>query len=352
MLVSLPAKGIHTTATDLSSLFITSCNGLTTKQTLVTVHMIFQDLIILASDDQFPAPTTISVFGRMTGNDTKVNILQPLHRSGGCSIHTIPCFRNRPRKCKRYVNQGKSVSSQCGYALRSNLDFMRVAWDKEGVHMETRVSRYSLGEEMANSITHGIGILLAITALVILTVFAGIYGNAWHIVSVSIYGSTMILLYTASTLYHSIQQPRVKNILQVLDHSAIYLLIAGTYTPFTLVSLRGPWGWSLFGVVWGLAVFGMMLQLPFMRRWRTWSLGLYIGMGWVIVVAIKPLIGSVATGGIVFLVLGGLAYTTGILFYAWGKLKFHHAIWHLFVLAGSSLHFFAVLFYVVPILGR
>jgi len=127
--------------------------------------MIFQDLIILASDDQFPAPRTIGVFGRMTGNDTKVNILHPLHLPGGSGIHTIPCFRNRPRKCKRYVNQGKSVSIQCGCALRSKLDFMRVAWDKEGAHMETRVSRYSLGEEMANSITHGIGILLAITAL-------------------------------------------------------------------------------------------------------------------------------------------------------------------------------------------
>lgn len=215
--------------------------------------------------------------------------------------------------------------------------------------METRVKQYSMGEEIANSITHGIGIVLAITALGILTAFAGIYGNVWHVVSVSIYGTTLILLYTASTLYHSIQHARAKRILQVLDHAAIYLLIAGTYTPFTLVSLHGPWGWWLFGVIWGLAVLGLVLQLPLMRRFSAVSLGLYVGMGWVVVVAIKPLIVSVATGGIIFLVLGGLAYTAGILFYCWEKLKFHHAIWHLFVLAGSIFHFFSILFYVVPI---
>jgi hemolysin III len=215
--------------------------------------------------------------------------------------------------------------------------------------METRIKHYSTAEEVANSITHGIGVVLAIAALGILTTFAGIYGNAWHIVSVSIYGTTLVLLYTASTLYHSIQNSHVKNILQVLDHTAIYLLIAGTYTPFMLVSLRGPWGWWLFGVIWGLAVFGVVLQLSRLRRWGALSLALYIGMGWVVVVAIKPLIISVATGGIVLLVLGGLAYTAGILFYCWKKMKYHHAIWHLFVLAGSILHFFSILFYVVPI---
>ena len=217
--------------------------------------------------------------------------------------------------------------------------------------MVTSIKQYSTGEEIANSITHGIGIVLAIAALGILTVFAGAYGDVRHVVSVSIYGTTLVLLYTASTLYHSIQNPHAKGILQVLDHSAIYLLIAGTYTPFTLVSLRGPWGWWLFGVIWGFAVLGVVFQLSLLRRWRAVSLCLYIGMGWVVVVAIKPLIVSVATGGIVFLVLGGLAYTAGILFYCWEKLKYHHAIWHLFVLAGSILHFFAVLFYVVPIPG-
>jgi hemolysin III len=215
--------------------------------------------------------------------------------------------------------------------------------------METSLKQYSMAEEIANGITHGIGIVLAIAALGILTAFASTYGNAWHVVSVSIYAATLVILYTASTLYHSIQRPRAKRILQILDHSAIYLLIAGTYTPYTLVSLRGPWGWWLFGVIWCLAALGVMLQLSLLRRWSAVSLGLYIGMGWVALVAIKPLIVSVATGGIVFLVLGGVAYTAGILFYGWKKLKFHHAIWHLFVLAGSILHFFSILFYVVLI---
>ena len=214
--------------------------------------------------------------------------------------------------------------------------------------MESSINRYSIKEEIANSITHGIGIVLAIGALVILATFAGIYGNPWHVISVSVYGFTLILLYTASTLYHSIQAPRTKTILQILDHSAIYMLIAGTYTPFTLVNLRGPWGWSLFAVIWCLAFIGTAIQLSQMERWRVVSLGLYVGMGWTVLVAIKPLIASVATGGLILLLLGGLAYTFGILFYRWKSLKFHHAVWHLFVLAGSILHFFAVLYYVIP----
>ena len=210
------------------------------------------------------------------------------------------------------------------------------------------VNRYSPGEEIANSITHGIGIILAIVALGVLVIFAGRSGNIWHIVSVCVYGTTLILLYTASTLYHSIQNPRAKGILQTLDHSAIFLLIAGTYTPFTLVSLRGPWGWSLFSVIWGLAVVGMLFQLLNLKHWRTASIILYICMGWAVIVAIKPLIANVATGGIVFLVLGGCAYTSGVLFYKRKQHKYHHAVWHLFVLAGSILHFFAILFYVLP----
>lgn len=214
--------------------------------------------------------------------------------------------------------------------------------------MESSLNRYSIKEEIANSITHGIGIVLAIGALGILATFAGIYGNPWHVISVSVYGFTLILLYTASTLYHSIQDPRAKNIFQILDHSAIYMLIAGTYTPFTLVNLRGPWGWSLFAVVWCLAFIGTAIQLSRMERWRVVSLVLYVGMGWTVLVAIKPLISSVATGGLILLLLGGLAYTFGIVFYRWKSLKFHHAVWHIFVLTGSILHFFAVLYFVIP----
>lgn len=215
--------------------------------------------------------------------------------------------------------------------------------------MKSSPNRNSVSEEIANSITHGIGVILAICALGILATFAGIYGDTWHVISVSVYGVTLILLYTASTLYHSIQVPRTKSIFQIIDHSAIFILIAGTYTPFTLVSLRGPWGWSIFAVIWCLAFVGTAIQLGQTTRWHTVSLILYVGMGWTIVVAMKPLISSVATGGIILLFLGGLAYTFGILFYRWKSLKFHHAVWHIFVLAGSTLHFFAVLFYVIPI---
>ena len=215
--------------------------------------------------------------------------------------------------------------------------------------MENSLNRYSSGEEIANSITHGIGILLAIAALCILTVLAARYGDIWRVVSVSVYGATLILLYTASTLYHSIQKQSLKGFLQNLDHSAIYLLIAGTYTPFTLISLRGPWGWGLFGVVWGLAVLGIVLQFMPAKQRKTVSLMLYVGMGWSVVAAVKPLVQAVDTGGILFLVLGGLAYTLGIFFYVRDKMNYNHAVWHLFVLAGSILHFIAVLFYVVPI---
>lgn len=210
------------------------------------------------------------------------------------------------------------------------------------------LNKYSIKEEIANSITHGIGIVFAIAALCILAIFAGIYGNPRHVISVSVYGFTLILLYASSTLYHSIQTPRTKSIFQIIDHSAIYMLIAGTYTPFTLVNLRGPWGWSLFAVVWCLALIGTAIQLGQMERWRVVSMVLYIGMGWTILVAIKPLISTVATGGLILLLLGGLAYTFGILFYRWNSLKFHHAVWHIFVLTGSILHFFAVLYYVIP----
>jgi hemolysin III len=208
--------------------------------------------------------------------------------------------------------------------------------------------RYTVGEEIANSLTHGVGALLAIGGSAVLVTLAALRGDVWHVVSCSIYGAAMVVLYTASTLYHSITSPRAKEALQVFDHAAIFLLIAGTYTPFTLVSLRGPWGWSIFGVVWGLAAAGILLEIAFPNRWPALSLALYVAMGWVVVVAVKPLLSALPTGGLVLLLLGGLSYTGGIGFYAWKKLPYSHAIWHVFVLAGTILHFFAVLFYVVP----
>jgi len=211
--------------------------------------------------------------------------------------------------------------------------------------------RYSIGEEIANSVTHGVGVVLSIGGLAVLTAFASLLGNVWHIVSSSIFGATLILLYTSSTLYHSIQLPRVKRILRVMDHSAIFLLIAGTYTPFTLVSLRGAWGWTLFGVVWGLAVLGIVFQVTQLRRRPIISLALYMGMGWAVIVATKPLLAAIAPGGFLLLLIGGLFYTAGIGFYVWRRLPYHHAIWHVFVLAGSAFHYFAILFYVIPLAG-
>jgi hemolysin III len=204
---------------------------------------------------------------------------------------------------------------------------------------------------MANSITHGIGILLAIAGLGVLTAATSVSGNVRHMVSVSIFGGMLVLMYTASTLYHSVRNPRAKAVLQVLDHCAIFLLIAGTYTPFTLVTLYGPWGWSLFGVVWTLALLGIVFELTPLRRYRPLSLGLYLGMGWAVVAAIKPMLAGLPSGGLVLLLSGGLSYTIGISFYLSRKLRYHHAIWHLFVLAGSIFHYFAVLFYVLPVAG-
>ena len=211
------------------------------------------------------------------------------------------------------------------------------------------VMGYSVGEEIANSVTHGIGAGLSVAGLTLLVALAAIYGDVWRVVSFSIYGSSLVLLYLASTLYHSIQHPKVKRILRIFDHSAIYLLIAGTYTPFTLVSMRGPWGWTLFGVVWGLALLGIAFKTVFIGRYEKWATAAYVLMGWLVVIAFKEMLVTVPPGGIVWLVIGGVVYTLGVLFYAWEKLPYNHAIWHLFVLGGSICHFFAILFHVLPV---
>ncbi len=207
---------------------------------------------------------------------------------------------------------------------------------------------YSAAEEIAHATTHGLGLLLSIAGLVVLVVFATIRGNAWHVVSVAVYGATLVVLYAASTFYHALPSPKTKKFFRALDHSAIYLLIAGTYTPFTLVNLRGGWGWTLFGMVWGLATLGVVLEIVAKRRMKVLSLVLYVGLGWLVAIAIKPLLAAVATGGLVLMVAGGLAYTGGVVFYASRRIPFNHAIWHVFVLGGSVCHFFAVLLYVIP----
>ena len=216
---------------------------------------------------------------------------------------------------------------------------------------ELTASGYTLGEEIAHAVSHGIGALLSIAGLAVLVAFAALNGNAWHITSCSIYGATLIFLYTASTLYHGITQPKVKQVLRRIDHAAIFLLIAGTYTPFTLVNLRGGWGWTLFGLVWGLAVLGVVLETVVKQRIRWLSITLYLGLGWLVLIAIKPLLASVASGGLILLLTGGLCYSLGVIFYVWKRLAYHHAVWHMFVMAGSVLHFFSIFFYVLPPAG-
>lgn len=212
----------------------------------------------------------------------------------------------------------------------------------------SRLPRYTKGEEIANSVTHGVGVLVSIAGLVLLVVFSALYGNAWHVVSSSVYGSSLLILYLSSTLYHSLQGQRVKSFFRILDHSSIYILIAGTYTPFTLVSLHGTWGWTLFGIIWGLAVAGILFKVFFINRFGVLSVIIYVLMGWMIVIAIRPVVEAVPLGGLALLVAGGLCYTSGLVFYAWKKLKYAHMIWHLFVIAGSVFHYFAVMFYVIP----
>jgi hemolysin III len=205
-----------------------------------------------------------------------------------------------------------------------------------------------MGEEIANSITHGIGAALSIAALAILVTLAALHGSAAHVVGCAVFGGTLVLLYTASTVYHAITHERAKRVLQVLDHSAIYLLIAGTYTPFMLVTLRGPRGWVLLSIVWAAAATGIVLCSTVGRRAHAVSVVLYILMGWIAVVVLRPLTSSLGVEGMSLLAGGGLAYTAGVAFYAWRRLPYHHAIWHLFVLAGSGLHVAAVLRHVIP----
>ena len=198
-------------------------------------------------------------------------------------------------------------------------------------------------DELANSLTHGVGLTLSITGFVVVVVLAAMRGSAWRIVSCAVYGSTLICLYTASTLYHSLRARRLQRILRVCDHSAIYLLIAGTYTPFLLVNLRGGWGWSLFGIIWGLAMAGILFKVWFIEHFPILSTAVYLLMGWLALAAVKPMLLSVPQSGLLWLLAGGLLYTVGVVFYAWKRVPYNHAIWHGFVLAGSTCHYLAVL---------
>ena len=212
---------------------------------------------------------------------------------------------------------------------------------------------YSLGEEIFNSVTHGVGSLFAIVAVVLLVVFSALYGNTWSVVSSAIYGAAMIILYTMSTLYHAITNTNVKKFFRICDHCSIFILIAGTYTPFTLVTMRSDpryttLAWAIFGIVWGAAILGIALNSISLEKFKVVSIVLYIVMGWVIIAAIRPLINTMHPTGVVLLFSGGISYTGGMIFYALGrKIKYMHSIWHLFVLGGTILHFIVIFGYII-----
>lgn len=202
---------------------------------------------------------------------------------------------------------------------------------------------FSKREEIANAIIHGVGVIFSIAALVILIVSSAIHGTAWHVVSFTLFGSSMVLLYLSSTLVHGFPAGRVKDFFEIMDHSAIYFFIAGTYTPFLFLVIKGTLGWTLFGIVWGLAIAGTVFKAFFVKRFLHTSTLLYVVMGWLMVLGWKPLLENVSSQGLLLLAIGGMLYTVGAVFYVWRGFTYHHAVWHVFVLAASILHFFAVM---------
>ncbi|MDD9892039.1 MAG: hemolysin III family protein [Gammaproteobacteria bacterium] len=211
-----------------------------------------------------------------------------------------------------------------------------------------RASLYSLKEEVANSVTHGLGAVASIVGLAVLVGFAAVNGDAQDVTAVSIFGASMILLYTSSTLYHSVPHDGARAVFKVMDHASIYLLIAGTYTPYTLISLRGEQGWELFAIIWTLAAVGVVFKLFFTGKFDKLSTVIYLAMGWLVVFYGKSVMEAVPAGGMWLLLAGGLSYTVGVVFYVWDKLPFNHAIWHVFVLGGTVCHYLSILLYVVP----
>lgn len=210
------------------------------------------------------------------------------------------------------------------------------------------IPKYTLGEEITNALTHGLGALLSIAALVLTVVYSSIHGNVWAIVASAIYGFTLILLYTMSTIYHSLKINKAKKVFRIIDHCSIYLLIAGTYTPYTLVTLNGTIGWILFGIVWGCTVIGIIFNMVDMEKYKKVSMALYLIMGWSVIFTLKPLIQNIQTLGFYLLLGGGVVYTVGALFYYFGKSKkYMHSVFHLFVVAASVLQFLSIFFYVI-----
>lgn len=204
-------------------------------------------------------------------------------------------------------------------------------------------------EEIGNATTHALGVLLSLVAITLLIAFAMNQHDTLKLISSLVFGSTLLLMYVSSTLYHSFKDPKLKHLFRIVDHASIYLLIAGSYTPFMLVTLKGPWGWTMFTIVWSLAFAGVVFKIFFVHKFEILSTTIYLLMGWMSLVVVKPIYELLPLGGLECVVAGGLCYTIGVIFYVWERLKFSHLLWHLFVLAGSIFHFFAVLFYVIII---
>lgn len=207
--------------------------------------------------------------------------------------------------------------------------------------------RYSTGEEIFNSVTHGVGGLLSIAGTAVLIVLAAIYSDAWGVVSSAIYGGSLIILYTMSTLYHAITNGKAKKFFRIMDHDTIFFLIAGTYTPITLIPLRGGLGWTLFGIVWGAAILGIVMNSINLEKFRKPSVVCYIAMGWVVIFAIKPMLERCSPLSLWLLLIGGLCYTGGIIFYVLKSKKYFHSIWHIFTVAGSVFHYFSILLMII-----
>ena len=206
---------------------------------------------------------------------------------------------------------------------------------------------YTVGEEIANSITHGLGAIFAIVACVILIIFASVKGGALRVVSASVYGASLIIMFTMSTLYHALTNDKAKGVFRVLDHTSIFLLIAGTYTPFSLITLRGKLGWTIFGIVWSISIVGIILNIISIERFKRFSMLLYIAMGWCVLFISSSLIKQMDSDGLIFLLIGGILYTTGVIFYKLKKIHYMHSVWHLFVLAGAIMHYFCIQLYVI-----
>lgn len=217
------------------------------------------------------------------------------------------------------------------------MDRMHTSGEKQPAHLD-----YHPVEEIWNALTHGVGAVLALAGAIVLVVIAALYGDAWSVTGAAVYGTSMVVLFLASTLYHSTRKPSLRYAFKVFDHCAIFLLIAGTYTPFLLVNMRGTLGWTLFAIIWGLAVAGITFQLVLGNRYKGLQVATYLGMGWLVVVAATELPSMLAVTELSLLVAGGIAYTLGVIFYLGHRIPFNHAIWHLFVLAGGALHYFAV----------